>query len=576
MNFDMFTIAAVVDELARTVQGGRVQDSLELGEDAIGFEIYAGGQRHYLLISAHPQDARIHLVPDRVRRGVEHPSPLGLMLRRYIEGARLGRVWQPDWERILHLEFDGPEGVFTLIVEPMERRSNILLVREGQIMDCIRRVGPEENRVRVSLPGQPYVPPPPPPLKRAPTLLTPLLMGDMLDADPGKAAWKVLVEKLLGFSPMLAKEAVYRAAGRVDARAEDVSAHALHEVIRALLNILGSAAFQPGVTESEGLVTSFAAYEVTHRPGWRAVESISGALAAYYGAPVGEEAYDAAKRPIRDQIAEAIERVSRRLEGLRGQARDETERERLRKSGELILAYQYQIAPRQEVFSAQYDFDAPPLEIRLDPMLTPLENAKRYFEHYEKAKRAAAGLPSLIQAAEAELTYLRQLETDLALAANWPEIGEVQEALQANGYWRGPRLAQPRGGKSGPLKVTTPEGIVIWVGRNSRQNEDVTFTRGRPEDLWLHARGVPGAHVIVKSGGRSVPAGVLQRAAGLAAYYSAARSEGRVLVDVTERRYVRKIKGGKPGMVTYRNESPMEAAPASEKAVHRDQPQTGS
>ena len=143
----------------------------------------------------------------------------------------------------------------------------------------------------------------------------------------------------------------------------------------------------------------------------------------------------------------------------------------------------------------------------------------------------------------------------------------LQDVLQANGYWRGPKTARPQGGKSGPLKVTTPEGIVIWVGRNSRQNEEVTFGKGKPEDLWLHARGVPGAHVIIKSGGRSMPPGIIQKAAGLAAYYSASRSEGRVLVDVTERRHVRKIKGGKEGMVTYRNESPIEAVPTSaEKA----------
>jgi len=138
----------------------------------------------------------------------------------------------------------------------------------------------------------------------------------------------------------------------------------------------------------------------------------------------------------------------------------------------------------------------------------------------------------------------------------------VQDALQANGYWRGPRTARPKGGKSGPLKVTTSEGIVIWVGRNARQNEEVTFGKGKPEDLWLHTHGFPGAHVIIKSEGRTISASVIQQAASLAAYYSAARSEGHVLVDVTERRHVRKIKGGKPGMVTYRNESPVDAVPA--------------
>src|ERR1051325_5747216 len=115
MNYYYFTTAAVVDELAHTVQNGRVQDSLEIGDSAIGLEIYATHARHYLLVSAHPQEARVQLVPDRLRRGVEHPSPLGLMLRRYVEGGRLTAFQQPAWERVIKIEFEGPEGLLTLV-----------------------------------------------------------------------------------------------------------------------------------------------------------------------------------------------------------------------------------------------------------------------------------------------------------------------------------------------------------------------------------------------------------------------------------------------------------------------------
>src|SRR5258706_15962098 len=156
MNFDVFTTSAVVDELVEKIQGGRIQDTLEIGEHALGFEIYAHQVRHYLMVSAHPTEARLHLVPDRLRRGVETPSPLGLMLRRYVEGGWLKAIYQPAWERIVHLVFEGAEGDLTMIVEPMERRSNILLVRDGRIMDCLLRVGPDENRVRSSLPGYDY------------------------------------------------------------------------------------------------------------------------------------------------------------------------------------------------------------------------------------------------------------------------------------------------------------------------------------------------------------------------------------------------------------------------------------
>ncbi len=262
-------------------------------------------------------------------------------------------------------------------------------------------------------------------------------------------------------------------------------------------------------------------------------------------------------------IDEAKTRLQKKLNSLRRSLRDEAELEHLRHSGELLLAYQYTLTPGQTVLRAQYEVDGPELEITLDPALTPLENAQHYFEQYDKAKRARAGVPELVEATEHELDYLKQLEIDLQLATNWPEIGEVQDGLQHNGYWRGPRTARPGGSKSGPLKVTIA-GYVVWVGRNARQNDTVTFDKGGPTDLWLHARGVPGAHVIIKAGVGDVPDDVIRRAAEIAAYYSGSRTEAHVLVDVTRRKYVRKIKGGKPGMVTYRNEQPVEVTPAKE------------
>jgi predicted ribosome quality control (RQC) complex YloA/Tae2 family protein len=563
MNYDVFTIAALVDEMNQTIAGGKVQDTLEIGDLSIGLEIYAGHHRHYLLISAHPQDARVHIAPDKLRRGVENPSPIGLMLRRYIEGGRLMRVMQPSWERVIYFDFAGAEGEFTLIAEPIERRANILLVRDDIILDCVRRVGADENRVRVSLPNHEYIPPPPQESKRSPTKLSPDMLQGWLDLDLKKQAWRVLTEHVLGYSPMLAKETIHRAVGRPDAKAGDVGANALFGVIEDLIGGLLRGEFEPGVTESDGQITGFAPYRVTHLPGWRGTETMSAALGEYYGAPVGIEAYDAAKKPIREMIADAVDKLGHRLASLQRSHRDETERERLRQSGELLLAYQYQVKPGDTTLSAQYDFDAPPLTISIDPTMNAVENAKAYFEKYEKAKRAAEEIPGLIKEVQREIDFLRQLDTDLALAANFPEIGEVQDALQAHGYWKGAKTARPRGGKSAPIKVTQ-DGLVIWVGRNSRQNEEVTFIKGKPEDTWLHARGIPGAHVIIKNAGRPVPPNVLQRAAGLAAYYSAARTEGRVLVDVTERRHVRKIKGGAAGMVTYRNESPIEATPTGE------------
>jgi predicted ribosome quality control (RQC) complex YloA/Tae2 family protein len=562
MYFDYFSIQALTEELNDRIVGGRIQKIYDLNEMAVGFEIYANRQRHYLVLDAEPAKPHVMLVEGKLRRGLPYPTQLGLLMRRYADGAVITAIDQPPWERILTFRIDSAAGSSSIIVEAIERRANVLLVQEGLILDCIRRVGPQDNRVRISLPGHDYVEPPPQANKMSPAAVEAGDIAVMLDSDPGTNAWRTLTRGILGLSPVLAREIIFQATGRANAKAGDTSGSAVFHTYEDVITPLLDRMWQPGNTiDDDGNVTAFAPYPVSYLPGWQAAESMSGALVAYYGAPVGEDAYKRAKKPVQAQLEEATTRVRHKYESLKKSLRTEEELAHLRQSGELLLAYQYTIEPGAKSFSAQYDPEGEPLEIKLDPALSAIDNAKRYFTKYEKAKRAQADVPKRVRSARHELAFLEQLATDLALAASWPEIDEVRDALERDGYWRGTRQSRPQSGKSAPMKVSTPDGFVIWVGRNSRQNDLVTFSKGSADDLWLHARGVPGAHVIVKNDGREIPEVVIQRAAELAAYFSAARGNTRTLVDVTHRKHVRKIKGGKPGMVTYRNEQPREVEP---------------
>lgn len=561
MYVDAITTAAVADELRKQVLGGRVQDVLEVDRHSVGLEIYAQGARRYLLISADPQSARCHLVSEKLRRGVEVSSPLGLLLRKYVEGGFVEAIEQPAWERVLHLDFTSPEGQTRLIAETMDKRSNIILTMEGDILDSIKRVGADQNRYRVVQPGKLYVPPPPQE-KALPESITRETLGTLLRSTPDEPAWKVLVANIAGISPLAAKEVIYRASEDSEAPAFDVAGEVVYDVFRQFVAEMLDGKWSPCVVpapEAEGFL-AFAAYELTHleSPGQRA--SISEAMADYFGAPVGIEAYTAGKAPVKEQVEEALERLRRKLAALEREQAGAADIENLRKKGELLLAYATTIKPRQTEFRAQYDLDKPPLLIALDPALSGLENAKAYFERYEKSKRALQDLPALEEAARREIAYVEQLATDLDLAEGWPEIQEVREALQEGGYWRGTRTRGPKGGKPG-IRRFTADGFVILVARNAAQNHELITERAAPGDLWLHARGVPGSHVIVKNDGRPVPDNVIQRAAQLAAYYSAGRANTMVEVDITERRHVRPIKGAGPGMVTYRQERTISVRP---------------
>ncbi|MEO8609749.1 MAG: NFACT RNA binding domain-containing protein [Chloroflexota bacterium] len=567
MYLDVFTLSALVDEFMDTLVGGRIQDVLDVDQTGIGLEVYADRHRRYLYLSANPQTPRVHLLDEKLRRGLVKPTQVGLLFRRFVETGLITHVSQPPWERIIQIDVQGPEGDVSIYIEPMERRSNLLLVQRGMILDCMRRVGPDENRYRLSLPGHDYKLPPPQTGKHDPLTLTLNDMRGLFEQndDPKRKTQQVLASRILGISPLFAREIIFRAGDEINQKASDANPERLFPVLEMLVKPLGKRDWQPGIVESENGVEAYSIYPIQSMPGWHPVDSVSQAITAYYGAPVGEDAYNAAKIPVKAAIKEALVKIRARLASMERSLTDQSERETLQHSGELILAHQYTLSKGQTELRAQYDPDQPELVIKLDPTLTPLENAQAYFARYDKAKRALGDVPGLVRQNKNELAFLQQLNTDLDFAMSWPEIDEVQAALQSKGHWRGKVIKRGGGGQSAPLKIVTKDNFVIWVGRNSRQNEQVTFGKGGGQDLWLHARGVPGSHVVVKFDGRQIPDSAIDHAASLAAYYSANRAEGKVLVDVTRCLYVKKIKGAAQGMVTYRNEEPRIAVPHSEQ-----------
>ncbi|MCX7683230.1 MAG: NFACT family protein [Anaerolineae bacterium] len=551
MYVDYLTLACLRDQLDRLL-GARVQQVLQPDPLSVGLELYAGG-RFQLLLSAHPQYARVLLVPHKLRRGVEKETPLLLLLRKWVRGARLADITQPQWERVLSFHFEGRVGACCLVAEVMGRYSNVILIGpDGCVLDALKRVGPEVNRYRVTLPGRPYQPPPLPVARRPPTALTPTEWSALLaSAAPDDSLAQLLTGRLLGVSPQVAREVALRATGSAATPARAANPLAVAAAIDELLAPLESkAVWRPHVALDEhGAVIAFAPYEPRQFQRIEATPHICEAMWRYFEQQLSADPYAAARQQVEELIDRARARLQRTLEQLQAQAVDEAQVEALREAGELLLAYQAQV-PRGATSIALPDYTGRPRQIALDPLLTPVENAQEYFRRYHKAARAREEVATRVAQLTPDLAYLDQLAADLALAETRPEIDEVYEALLAAGW--APQQARPRSKQTGGPRRFEYEGFTIYVGRNARQNELITFEYASPADLWLHVRGLPGAHVLIKSGGRPVPEAVVQKAAALAAYYSPARGESRVGVDVTERRYVR--RGDRPGLVSYRNE----------------------
>ncbi|MCY3709863.1 MAG: NFACT family protein [Caldilineaceae bacterium] len=608
MHFDALTLAAVADELKKTVAGGRVQQIVLPDSRSVALEIYAHRARRYLLLSAHPQASRVHLLEHKPRRGVPKETPLLLLLRKYVRSARLESVELPaPFERVLFLRFHHPQhDATTLAVEPIGQLGNLILMNaDGRILDALVRVPAGENAQRVLLPRRVYQLPPPqdrvPPYGGSEERLGEAGRSPADGASPAQTPvlWRSLLNRFAGVSPTLAREAAWRATGDAGAA---LTEQAFTDGCRALGELWSAAAtgeWTPGIAvdEQEG-VAAFAPYELHFCGEFVEMDSMSAAAAAFYAA---QERDSSSSRDeyagVRGGVAALVRQSQARVESqLRALAADEPapgEPERVRAQAEWLLALSSQInyanrpgaqdgfslqdgmaavepGPNGQmqlvIFSADADFGQPgdkdpgaeggDLIVPLDPKRTPVEQAERMFDRAAKMERAARIIPRRRASLEADRVYLRQLESDLTLALDQPEIVAVQEALREAGYLRQRRDRRektPRD-RSRPLRYLSPEGFPILVGRNARQNELVTFSEAGRDDLWLHVRDGPGAHVVIRCGGQPVPELTLNVAARLAAWHSGQRGNAGAAVAITPRRFVTRMAGGRPGQVHYRGE----------------------
>ena len=563
MYFDALSMSCMADELRRQIMGGRIQRVLLPDNLSVGLEIYAQHQRHYLLASAHAELGRVLLSSEKLRRGEGKMTGILLLLRKYARGALISAIEQPPFERVLRLEFDHPEwGCSALIVEVMGRHSNIILVdAAGRVLDAVKRVSAQLSRIRPILPGKPYAPPPPQ-QKLPPSELTELRLREILASrEPETQVWQALVGGLQGMSPLLGREIAFRALGQPRATVRQVERLTpLLEAARGLLAPLEEGGWQPTIVKEGDRPAVYAPYPVTHRGEPQRMPSMSQAIEAWVAALTSVDPYAAAKRPLREEIAAARARLERRRQAVQASMSRAAQAEQWREWGDWILTYAHSIAPRQSELVVETG-DGTVLIVPLDPAKPAVDNAQAYFSRYRKAQRAAEDGPARLEEVTLHLLDLEQIETDLDLAASRPEIEEVRAVLVEAGYLKAKQDKRAKGPRSRPISLTSPDGLQILVGRNSRQNDEVTFRRARGDDWWFHARGVPGAHVIVQAQGQSIPTDTVQYAAELAAYYSHSRAEREVAVDYTRRRKVRRIRGAAPGLVSYAGEQTIRVTP---------------
>lgn len=579
---------------------GRIQRLGMVDALTIGLEVYSRRKRWHLLASADSENPRIHLVSGMPSTDPNLITPFSQLARKYVRGAFITDISQPPLERIIKLsiakrtgpadenlsdettdeepdndETDiwGDENVtrLDLYIEIMGRHSNIMMVDEdGLVRESVKRVTPSMSRVRPILPKRVYELPPPPD-KPDPRQATSATMEQVIaNAKAGDTLTNVLVRGFRSVSPQIGREVSFRVTESAQTKMREVGAESapdLSRTLRALYQPMLTAAWNPKAYERDDLPIGYGALPMQHLAAEAEeidVESISRAIEVAQVATGTETPKDHAQR--RAQLVENIDRalqsVNTRLHSLQQQHERSKDTERLRRWGDTIYAYLWQIQPGDTELVAESEVGEE--TIPLDPDLDPKEVAAKYFDEYRKSQKAGEQLPARIEEAESEIAYLNQLRWLAGEAEGFAAIESIRYEFEEHAPGR--LGVDPRANKGHQASkkqanrkvspLTDDDGNLYYIGKSGRENEQVTFEIAHADDWWLHARGVPGSHVILRTRvpGDEPDTEVVERAASLAAWYSQSRDSGSVDVDVTQRRHVRKIKGAGPGMVTYRNE----------------------
>ena len=544
MSFDGFFLHHMVEELRRELVNGRIQKINQPFEQELVLQIRNNRQSHRLLLSAHPVFGRIQLTQTTFENPAQ-PSTFIMVLRKYLQGAVIESIEQVENDRIVEITVSNKNEIgdhiqATLIIEIMGKHSNILLVDKSshKILEVIKHVGFSQNSYRTLLPGSTYIAPP------STESLNPFTVKD-------EKLFEILQTQELTAKNL---QSLFQGLGRDTAN--ELENILVSDKLSTFRNFFGQET-KPFLTE-----TSFSPVPFANQVG-EPFTSLSDLLDTYYK--------DKAERDrVKQQASELIRRVENELQKNRHKLKKQEKEllatdnaEEFRQKGELLTTFLHQVPNDQDQVILDNYYTNQPITIALDKALTPSQNAQRYFKRYQKLKEAVKYLTELIEETKATILYLESVETVLN-QAGLEEIAEIREELIQTGFIRRRQREKIQKRKKPEQYLASDGKTIIYVGRNNLQNEELTFKMARKEELWFHAKDIPGSHVVI-SGNLDPSDEVKTDAAELAAYFSKGRLSNLVQVDMIEVKKLNKPTGGKPGFVTYTGQKTLRVTPDPEK-----------
>ncbi|MBP3326528.1 MAG: NFACT family protein [Coprococcus sp.] len=572
MAFDGIVISNVVSDLKKKLIDGRIYKIYQPEKDELNIVIKNNRDSYRLLLSADASLPLIYLMQLSKENPMTAPN-FCMLLRKHINNGRIVDICQPNFERIVeitieHLNELGDLCRKKLIIEIMGKHSNIIFADEsGMIIDSIKHISHMVSSVREVLPGRQYAYPPSGD-KISPFLVDREYFDSVIMTKPCNVT-KALYTSIVGFSPLAAGELAYRAGidGAVSVDALDaVSRDNLYQSLVCLIEDIKNERYTPLIVFDGYTPIEFSSVKLTmyQDKELRFKEDISSVLDEYFYKRSAVTRIRQKSADLRKIVATAIERTSKKYDLQIKQLDDTKDREKYRVYGELINTYGYRVKQGEKSFQALNYYTNEEITIPLDPVIPVMDNAKKYFERYNKQKRTYEALSKLTVETAEELLHLKSIQTFLDMSIDENSLSQVKEELIMCGYIKGKygKKGERKKLKDKPLHYISSDGYHMYVGKNNLQNDELTFKFANGGDLWFHAKKMPGSHVIVKRmGDEELPDSTYEEAGRLAAYYSSGRTNPKVEIDYTERRNLKKPAAAKPGFVIYHTNYSMVAEP---------------
>ncbi len=559
MAFDGITISNIVKELNDTILNGRIAKIAQPENDELLLTIKPAKGQVRLVISASASLPLIYLSRDN------KPSPMTapnfcMLLRKHIANGRIVGISQPSLERIIRFEIEHLDELGdlcrkSLIVEIMGKHSNIIFCNEkGMIIDSIKHVSAQMSSVREVLPGREYFIPDT--MKKENPLDIPEENFTQELLSKPMPVGKAIYNSFTGISPVVAEEICHLAGIDSSIPASEMSADLLSHLYRQFtyfMEQVTESKFSPAIYYEGNEPIEFSSLPLTHFSNYQVkfFDSISEVIRTYYSSRDLITRIRQKSSDLRRVVQTALERNRKKYDLQLKQLRDTENRDKYKVYGELIHTYGYNLEDGAKELEALNYYTNEMIKIPLDPQKTPQENAKKYFDRYNKQKRTFEALSELIKETKDEIDYLESVSKSLDIARSEDDLIQIKEELIESGFIRRKQSSKKVKITSKPFHYISSDGFHMYVGKNNLQNEELTFHFANGGDWWFHAKKAPGSHVIVKTNGEELPDRTFEEAARLAAHYSKNSGAEKVEVDYVEKKQVKKPNGSKPGFVVY-------------------------